>query len=128
MKERCGKKWLIVHWAPTGNVPKEYDDDDDDIYDQKDHIYNHINNSFTIPSKKTATAFVNEAQEYDFIIMNSDDPIVQMNIVDARIQALLKRKCKNLNGMKFYIGFDIEMLQVDNGVEEIRKFHFIVRA
>src|SRR2546426_4978768 len=128
MKERCGKKWLIVHWAPTGNVPKEYDDDDDDIYDQKDHIYNHINNSFTIPSKKTATAFVNEAQEYDFIIMNSDDPIVQMNIVDARIQALLKRKCKNLNGIKFYIGFDIEMLQVDNGVEELRKFHFIVRA
>ena len=30
MKERCGKKWLIVHWTPTGNVPKEYDDDDDD--------------------------------------------------------------------------------------------------
>ena len=30
MKERYGKKWLIVHWTPTGNVPKEYDDDDDD--------------------------------------------------------------------------------------------------
>ena len=30
MKERCGKKWLIVHWTSTGNVPKEYDDDDDD--------------------------------------------------------------------------------------------------
>ena len=27
--ERCGKKWLIVHWTPTGNVPKEYDDDDE---------------------------------------------------------------------------------------------------
>ena len=91
------------------------------IYDQKD-------NSFTIPSKKTATAFVNEAQEYDFNIMNSDDPIVQMNIVDARIKVLLKRKLKNLNGIKFFIGFDIEMLQVDNGVEEIRKFHFFARA
>ena len=33
MKERCGKKWLIVHWTHTGNVPKEYDDDDDDFVD-----------------------------------------------------------------------------------------------
>src|SRR3989454_2502290 len=32
MIERCGKKWLIVHWTPTGNVPKEYDDDDEDSH------------------------------------------------------------------------------------------------
>ena len=35
MKERCGKKWLIVHWTATGNVPKEYDDDDDDYIEEK---------------------------------------------------------------------------------------------
>jgi len=38
MKERCGKKWLIVHWTPTGNMPKEYDDDEKKSTSEKFHI------------------------------------------------------------------------------------------
>ena len=30
MKEKCGKKWLIVHWTPT-DIARRDDDDDDKL-------------------------------------------------------------------------------------------------
>ena len=63
---------------------------------------------------KSGRAFKNAMSEYDIKILNKEDPLAQMNLVNASINALLLKKLEELHGLKFNIGMEI-LLEKEDG-------------
>ena len=80
------------------------------IYDQKD-------NSFSIPSQKSADALNSGMKAYELKIVNKDDPLVQLNQLDTRMNFLLNTALRKQKGIKFNIGFKIKFIKTVDGVE-----------
>src|SRR2546426_6560763 len=58
------------------------------------YIYDEKENSFSIPSQKSAEALNSGMKCYELKIVNKDDPFVQMNQLDTRIHFLLNAALK----------------------------------
>src|SRR3989454_192059 len=54
---------------------------------------------------------------YELKIVNKDDPLVQMNQLDTRINFLLNIALKKQKGIKFNLGFKIKFIKTVDGVE-----------
>src|SRR5207245_32502 len=54
---------------------------------------------------------------YELKIVNKDDPLVQMNQLDTRINFLLNIALKKQKGIKFNLGFKIKFTKTVDGVE-----------
>src|SRR2546426_1001819 len=81
------------------------------------YIYDEKENSFSIPSQKSAEALNSGMKCYELKIVNKDDPLVQMNQLDTRINFLLNIALKKQKGIKFNLGFKIKFIKTVDGVE-----------
>src|SRR3989454_9506520 len=81
------------------------------------YIYDEKENSFSIPSQKSAEALSSGMKCYELKIVNKDDPLVQMNQLDTRINFLLNIALKKQKGIKFNLGFKIKFTKTVDGVE-----------
>src|SRR3989454_286052 len=81
------------------------------------YIYDEKENSFSIPSQKSAEALNSGMKCYELKIVNKDDPLVQMNQLDTRVNFLLNIALKKQKGIKFNLGFKIKFIKTVDGVE-----------
>src|SRR5207245_3640236 len=81
------------------------------------YIYDKKENSFSIQSQKSAEALNSGMKCYELKIVNKDDPFVQMNQLDTRINFLLNIALKKQKGIKFNLGFKIKFTKTVDGVE-----------
>ena len=97
-------------------------------YIGKGYIYDEKKNKLLVPSKKTEKAFKNEAVEYEFIVANSKDPVIQMKLLDQRKTHLLKKSLNILKGIK--VSEFIEILFMKDAGENVieNKFTFTTKA
>ena len=91
-------------------------------YIGKGYIYDDKKNKLLVPSKKSENAFKNEAVEFEFIIANSKDPLIQMKSLDQRKLHLLKKFLNNLKGLK--VSEFIEILFMKDAGEDIIESNF----
>src|SRR5207244_9980916 len=81
------------------------------------YIYDEKENSFSIPSQKSAEALNSGMKCYELKIVNKDDPLVQMNQINTRINFLLNIALRKQKGIKFNLGFKIKFIKAVDGVE-----------
>ena len=93
------------------------------------YIYDKADNSLIKPSKIINEAFSNNAIEQDFVIVNKQDPEVQMKMLFTRTYYLISKALKRLNGVKFNIGMVIKFVKEgSNNMIELRTLPIIAKA
>ena len=93
------------------------------------YIYDKADNSLIKPNKLIDKAFSNSAVEHDFVIVNKQDPEVQMKMLSMRTNYLISKALKRLNGVKFNIGMVIKFVKEGkNNMVELRTLPIITKA
>ena len=71
-------------------------------------------NQLPVLITKSGKAFKNDISEYEIMISNDKDPLIQMKLSDNSINTLLLKKLNKMQGIKFNIGMEILFQKEDS--------------
>ena len=78
------------------------------LLEHQGYIFNRKENKIITPGRKTISAIERRIFAYVLTIVNDIDPLVQMNLLGRKEEAILIRTLKQFNGLKFNTSMEIE--------------------